>query len=128
MDKRVSTIFFFLLLVGLYGCQSELAKIDEKLQSNQDKILQILEDNVSDSKNALKALAKLEEDTRNERSKLREAYNKEKAALGEEARTLLNTESLERWNVFSSKLGTLVKRYEKEAQLGLKKKIGQIAR
>ena len=128
MYKRISSIFIFLLLVGLYGCKSELVKIDEKLQSNQDKILQILEDNVSDSKNALKALAKLEEDTRDERSKLRKAYNKEKAALGEEARTLLNTESLERWNEFSSKLGTLIKRYDKEVQQGLKKTIGQIAR
>jgi peptidoglycan hydrolase CwlO-like protein len=128
MVKRILIAAVLLFIAVSVGCTSEVAKLTETLHANHDKALEILKDNVDADDKAVAALVKLEEDTREERTRLRRAWEAAMAELEKDEQDAIRSELTKRWTDYSSQFGTLVKRYETQTQPRLKQLIGMIAR
>ena len=114
------------VILLLIGCKSTEQKVLDETLALHEQAYQLLKDNVDNPAKATELMIKLEEDSREQRKKLRTDGTDALKKLSEEAKKTWYEDSNRRFEEYATKFGTVLKRYEGQARDRLQALVSQI--
>lgn len=117
-----------LVLACLPGCKTDEQKFMESFLAMHEDIVELLLDNAPDADKASQALAEFDAVTKKNREKLNTKMKEALEKLSESERQAFQEEARKRFEEMGPRLEAAVKRYPKERQPELRRRIAPIAR